>query len=258
MGMFYRQAYSRIMALRATSAGSWAILVCTLFAAALGNPPSWITLVGGCAVFVWMATAPGTIMSYFAGMNWKLNWRMTQGSTIPTPWSVVRLARTMGAPIPCQVQVVASDQLNAATDGTTLFMTSAMERESLTRSGENIIAHELGHVKSGHPRKRTQVVIAVAVVSLLFGAPFLAVHEIMSAVMGVLAFLTLMALVSPLASRQMEYDADAEAAVVGGRTAMIAALLWLAPSEKWDLESDSHPSIQARVQRLRDAADLPD
>ena len=39
-------------------------------------------------------------------------------------WSVVRLARMMNSPIPREVQISASNELNAATDDFTLFITS--------------------------------------------------------------------------------------------------------------------------------------
>ena len=112
------------------------------------------------------------------------------------------------------------------------------------------IAHELAHAAGHHSTKTLAVVAALAVIACLFGAPFSAIHYLATAAMGALAFLTLTAFVFRLVSRQMEYDADAKAATVFGPGAMIATLQFLVPSEQWGLESDSHPSIRARVRRL--------
>ena len=131
-----------------------------------------------------------------------------------------------------------------------MFITSGMERELFTSRSETIIAHELAHAEFRHSPKTLAAVTALAVVACVLGAPFSAIHDLAAAVMGTLAFLTLTAFVLPLVSRRMEYDADAKAATVFGSRAMIATLQSLVPSEKWDLESDSHPSIQARVRRL--------
>ncbi|MDE2837610.1 MAG: M48 family metalloprotease [Chloroflexota bacterium] len=163
---------------------------------------------------------------------------------------MVGLARMMNSPIPREVQVSASNKLNAATDGFTLFITSGMERELLTSTGETTIAHELAHAQYHHSSKTSAVLAALVGVACLIGAPFSVLHILAAAVMGTLAFLTLTAFVLPLISRRMEYDADAKAAAVFGLGAMIATLQSLVPSEKWDLESDSHPSIRARVRRL--------
>ena len=156
----------------------------------------------------------------------------------------------MNSPIPREVQVIASSKLNAATDGFTLVITSGLERELLTSTGQTIIAHELAHAGYRHSVKTLVAVAALGVVACLPGAPFTAIHDWAAAVMGTLAFLTLMAFVLPLISRQMEYDADAKAATVFGPRAVITTLQSLVPSDKWDLESDSHPSVRARVRRL--------
>ncbi len=255
MSMFSRQAYPRIMALRATSAGSWAILVSTLFAAALSSPPSWVVLVGACAFLVWIATAPCAISSFFVGMKRNLREQFARTRTTYVPWDVVRLAKKMNAPIPRQLKVITSNRTNAGTDGFTLLITSAMERELLTSAGKAVIAHELAHAKSRHSLKKALVVVVAGTVAWLFGEQFWALHEAIGIIMGVAAFLTLISFASPLVSRRMEYDADALASAVVGSRTMATTLQSLVPSERWDIESDSHPSIQARVQRLRRIGD---
>ena len=249
MGMYSPSTYARIIALRATNIASLGTWMCVVYLAPF-NPPGFAVLVGACALLIWIVTTPCAIRSFLPGIKQNFRLRFARKQTTYTPWSVVRLARMMNSPIPREVQVSASSKLNAATDDFTLFMTSGLERELLTSIGETTIAHELAHAEYRHSFKTLVAVVALAVVACLLGAPFSAIHDLAAAVMGMLAFLTLTAFVSPLISRQMEYDADAKAATVFGPRAMITTLQSLVPSEKWDLESDSHPSIRARVRRL--------
>ena len=119
-----------------------------------------------------------------------------------------------------------------------------------TSIGEAILAHELAHAKLGHFIKHLLAVAAVTNVSWLFAAQLSALGDATGAVVGVLAFITLQAFLIPLVSRKMEYDADALAVKVVEPSAMIEALKTVVPRERWELESDSHPSVRARIQKL--------
>ncbi len=131
------------MALRTVSAGSLLVVMCALLTAPF-IPPSLTPVVAGCAL-TWMLTAPMVTALSVTSIKLDLRSLFARTRTTYTPWIVVRLAKRMGAPVPRKVQVVTSDRLNAATNGITLFITSAMEPELLTRTGEGAIAHELAH-----------------------------------------------------------------------------------------------------------------
>lgn len=254
MSMYSPSTYAWIIALRATNIASLGTWMCMVLLAPF-NPPSFAVLVGACALLIWVVTTPCAVRSFLPSIKQNFRLRFARKQTTYTPWNVVRLARMMNSPIPREMQISASNKLNAATDDFTLFITSGMERELLTNIGATTLAHELAHAQYRHSSKTLAAMAALAVLACLIGAPFSAIHELAAAVMVILAFLTLTAFVWPLISRKMEYDADAKASAVFGPRAMIATLQSLVPRERWDLESDSHPSIRARVRRLGGTSD---
>ena len=247
--MFTQQAYTWLTALRAISAVSLIVLICALLAEPY-NPLTLTTAVAVCTL-TWMLTAPWVAILYVAGIKLNLDWLLARKWTRRTPPSLARLSRAMGAPLPRRTKLVAIDKANAATDGTTLFITRGFEPYLGTSVGEAVLAHELAHMKSGHGLKHSLLIGAVLFSSWQFGAQFWAFHDVIGVAMGGFAFLTLGAFLFPLASRRMEYDADALACRVVEPAVMISALEILVPAERWVLESDSHPSVKARIQRLQ-------
>ena len=147
--------------------------------------------------------------------------------------------------------MVAIDKPNAGINGTTLFITTGFEPYIGTNFGEAILAHELAHAKLRHFIKHALVVVGIATVSLVFTGQISALDDVTGLVVCVSAFTTLLAFVSPLVLRKMEYEADALAVKVVEPSAMIGALKAMVPAEEWDHESDSHPSVKARIQRLQ-------
>ena len=63
--------------------------------------------------------------------------------------------------------------------------------------------------------------------------------------------LTIWPLFMPLLSRRLEYKADAQAANVVGVAKMSLSLRVLTERSRWNLELDSHPSIQRRLDNLK-------
>ena len=246
MNKFSHATYRWVTGLRATSAGSLIALVGVLYAT------SHVTFDFSAAVvilaFIWMSTAPTVTMLHIAG--YRFNLRLLTARKVEAPPGLESIAKELDVPIPRTVKVFKSDKPNAMTNGTVLFISTAMEPYLTTGDGRGILAHELAHVKQRHPTKSVLMLLAVGTVSMLFGARFSATHEAVVAVMSALAFLTLLAFVFPLVSRRMEYDADAMACEIVGAEAMIGALKAIVPNESRGLESDSHPSIQARIQRI--------
>jgi STE24 endopeptidase len=139
---------------------------------------------------------------------------------------------------------------------------------------EAVLAHELGHYKLRHQRKRLVAGAALslagfAVLARLVGAPWF--YEGLGA--GTPAprvGLVLFALVAPVflfllrplltaISRRHEYEADAFAAAQGGAPAMASALLKLSghnastltPDPLHSAFHDTHPPVPLRIARLR-------
>ncbi len=180
-----------------------------------------------------------------------LRWSLARPQPRPSPPRLARLAKALGAPILSPTKVVDIDKPNAWTDGTALFITRGFEPYLETAVGEAILAHELAHAKLQHRTTYLLLFAAVFSISLLFGVQFSAFSDALVVAMTHFAFFTLGAFVVPLASRRMEHDADALACKVVEREILIRALKFLKPIERWGLESDSHPSVEARIHRLR-------
>ena len=214
-------------------------------------------LVVVCAA-VWMLTAPCSIAPFMVSILRRLRWSLARPQPRPSPPSLARLAKALGTPILSPTMVVDIDKPNAWTDGTTLFITRGFEPFLETADGEAILAHELAHAKLQHPIKYGLLLMAVAFISLLFGVQFSAFHDALAVAMTLFAFLTLGALVFPVASRRMEHDANAEACKVVDPAVLIRAIKALKPREQWGLESDSHPSVEARIHRIRSLQQVQD
>ena len=207
-------------------------------------------LVVVCAA-VWMLTAPCSIAPFMVSILRRLRWSLARPQPRPSPPSLARLAKALGTLILSPTMVVDIDKPNAWTDGTTLFITRGFEPFLETADGEAILAHELAHAKLKHRTKHLQLFGIVFFISLLFGVQFSAFHDALAVAMTLFTFFTLGAFVFPLASRSMEYDADALACKVVEPDTLIRALKALRPKERWGLESDTHPSLEARIHRLQ-------
>ena len=251
MDMFTHTTFSKVMALRAVSAASLILVMCAFFAASY--IPSSMALAVAVAgfTFMWVITAPVITVHYVYGIAPNLRWLLARKRRLSALPGLRRLAERMDAPLPRRIELVAADKPNAGTDGTTLSITTGFVPYLRTSVGEASLAHELAHAKLHHPIKRLLAVAALCFVSWQFGALFTEIHTVTGTVVSLSAFFTLQALVFPLISRKMEYDADSLAIKVVKPSAMIGALKTLVPTERWDLESDSHPSVRARIQRLR-------
>ena len=247
--MFTQQAYTWVNRVRAISISSLIFVICSLLVEPY-NPLKLTTAVAVCTL-IWMLTAPGVAMCYITGMRPDFRWFLARKKTRQTSPILVRLSKEIGVPPPNQTKLVTMDKLNAATDGTTLFITTGFEPYIWTSLGEAVMAHELAHIKLRHNVKYGIVFATVLSISVLFGGYFMEYHNLIGTAMGVLAFLTIGSFVFPLASRHMEYEADALASKTVGPAAVVSALMAVVPAERRGLESDTHPSVRARIQRLR-------
>ena len=249
MSMSTSRTYILVTLLRAICAGSLVFVIGSLFAEPYIAMP--VNVVVAIFAGVWMLTMPWVFLQSISSCKPNLRWVLARKWTRETPRIVMTLAKEMGVSVPRRTKLVAMDRVNAATNGRTLFITRAFEPYLCTRIGEAILAHELAHMKRQHNDKTMLILLALLLISCLFAAQFAAFHNLIGIVMGVLAFLTLVVFVLPLVSRAMEYEADALASKVVGPAPMIRALETIVPPERLVLESDTHPSTAARIERLR-------
>ena len=254
MNKFPRPAYTWIMRGRAMSASGLAFLLFALLVDEYVPDPSRAYLAIGVTVgaAIWLLTAPSLTLLFFSGLRLEPRLLWARRRPLCTLPALTDIASRMNAPLPNAVKVVSTDKVNARTNGRMLFITRGLVPYLGTSVGEAILAHELAHAKLWHSYKLALVISAVGVLSSLFGAQFWPSHNAVGFVMGAMAFITLLAAAFPLVSRKMEYDADALASEVVGPDAMIVALKFIVSAEDWPLESDSHPSIKARIQRTAD------
>ena len=249
LSVFTYVTYTWVTVLRALSVGSLIFVLGTI----LTEPYITTQMNIAVAAFasIWMLTMPWAIFHSIANCRPNLRLFLARKRARATPLIVKALAKEMGVSVPHRTKLVAMDKVNAATNGTTTFITSAFEPYLYTRIGEAVLAHELAHIKRQHNSKTLLLLLALFFISYVFAAQFAAFPNLIGIIMGVLAFLTLVVFVLPLVSRSMEYEADALASKVVGPAAMISALETLVPNERLVLESDTHPSASARIQRIR-------
>ena len=237
--------------LRALSAGALTlviVLICT---------EPYITIRLGIVFSIiastWIITMPWVFFMSACICKPDIRFILARKRTVESPLFVTAISKELGMRKTPKLKTIAIDKLGASTDGTTIFITNGFEPYLHTKIGRAVIAHELAHIKRKHFVKISAVFTVLFIVSCLFGAQFVELHYLMSLGMGVSAFLTLFAFVIPQISRQMEYQADKLACKVVGSAAMIEALKSVVPTERWGLESDTHPSICARIEKLSTA-----
>ena len=145
------------------------------------------------------------------------------------------------------MKVLPGPHINAAVDGDTLYVTEGLRAGLWTRMAEGVIAHEMGHLAGKH-----HVKMAVTL-WLSFSLIIVTATLIGESSWGVLmaVALTILPVSLPLLSRHLEYDADRRAASVVGTEAMSHALRTIADRPQWSEESDTHPSIERRLAKLR-------
>ena len=242
-----------MMRLRGISACSLLLVLSVLLVGHLIPVPLHPYLALGFSVIsaIWMLTAPLAMFPCVAGIRPSLRYLLARKRSLRTMPILVDIAEGMGASLPKAVKVVKSDKINAGMNAKTLFITEALEPFLWTRMGRAILAHELAHGRRRHTDILSLVLTAVLAISGLFGAQFWPLHNGIGFAMGFLAFLTLLSFALPVASRKMEYDADAIACESVGPKEMIGMLKAIVPFDSRDLETDSHPSIKARIQRLQ-------
>ena len=147
---------------------------------------------------------------------------------------------------PKVMKVLQGSHINAAVDGSTLYVTEGLRACLWTRTAEGIMAHEMAHLSCKHIFKAKVMRIltgcAILVAVAFIGDP---TWQMLLAVA-----LTIVPVTGPLLSRHFEYEADRVAASVVGPETMSQSLRVLAGKSQWSEESDSHPSIEKRLARL--------
>lgn len=253
MPTFSLSQFMWIMRLRAISVGSLLVVLSVLLVGHWIPAPlqPYLVLVVSVAFVTWMLTAPLATFPCIAGFRPSLIHLFARKRSLRTMPSLIAIAEEMGAPLPKVVRVLKSDKINAGVNGNTLFITEALEPLLWTSLGRAILAHELAHSKRHHTYILLVMLTVAFTISWLFGVHFWPIHEGIGFAMGLIALLTIASFILPVASRKMEYDADARASDSIGPDAMIEMLRAIDPFGSRSLEADSHPSTQARIRRLQ-------
>ena len=174
-------------------------------------------------------------------------WRDVRDPSAPVPQLANDLADEFRTRSPKFMQVQPDKEINASVSRNTLHITEGLQACSSTRVWQGVMAHEMAHLAGGHHRwmklNLWLSVCAVSVIVVLIG------EESWPILLGVA--LTVLPVSIPLLARHQEYDADRRAAAVVGADTMTRALETIANESLWKKESDTHPSIEKRLARLR-------
>jgi len=108
------------------------------------------------------------------------------------------------------------------------------------------MAHEVGHITSPFLTIRSAGLFGAAMLMMLLVTPV--VHD--SFMTDVILMSVMYLIIVPL-HWDAEYAADQHACKLYGPERVIATLERLVPSDKFGLDSDSHPSINRRIRRIR-------
>lgn len=203
----------------------------------------------------------------YRGLAW-VNWSLNQGESValeagPLFERAVALARKAGVTL-ARVSLIRTrvpEEANAfATTGDEIGLTESLVKGLTPRELDAVIAHELGHHKSGHLRVDTSNILLW--VYILFAGPLLGwVMARLNAppwtvTLPIAPLLFIMA--QGLLSQRREYAADAGAVeITGDAEGTIAALGRLAKLSRIPVQSGgmmdsilSHPSMETRVLTL--------
>ena len=164
---------------------------------------------------------------------------------VPRP--VVHMTKRFNVQPPKTKVVIEEPTINASVNGTgTLFVTQGLWLHLLTVRVVGIMAHEMAHLSRKHLDQKNWMLCLLAIATLvtvgLIGNVSWSVFAAVS--------LTLTSLFWPIMCRRQEFDADSCAADVVGVDIMVHSIRGLTEGSEWDEETDSHPSVRARMARL--------
>ena len=219
---------------------------------AISNTSGWAWgTMGG--VMVWALLLPFTIGPFvvrFLPSKPSGLWKIARWREEPVPPLAVSLAGKFNTPPPKTMKVEPGSHINAAVMGNILSITEGLRARLCTRTAEGIMAHEMGHLAGRHGAKM-KIALCLTVFCTIVT---IAMIDNYSWAMLVAVPLTFLTMFFPLLWRHLEYDADRRAAEVVGVEAMSYALRRMADQASWGIESDTHPSIEKRLARLRKGA----
>ena len=226
-----------------------ALALAGVFTFAISNVGEWThgILLG---IMVWILLVPFTASRFVARSiptNVTRLWKFTRLREEQVPHFAIDLAKKLGARPPKVMKVLPGSHFNAAVDGNTLYVTEGLKGCLRTRMAVGIIAHEMGHLAGKHGLKMLAMLYLTTFVIMVTVA--LIGESSWSMVLAVA--LTILPVSLPLLSRHLEYDADRRGASVVGTKAMAHTLRTMVDHPEWSRESDTHPSIERRLARLR-------
>ena len=235
--------YRREQLLRALALAGMATFI-------IGEKSSWSYGVLG--LMIWVTLLPFTGSRFVAGfiptdLDLRRLWPPTRPRKRRVPRLAIDFAKRLKARPPKAMKIEPVSEFNAAVDRDTLSVTEGLRAGLWTRAAEGVIAHEMAHLAGKHVLKKNIVscliFCLIAVTVVLIGKDFWGMPIVVS--------LTILPVFYPLLSRHLEYDADERAAAVVGTDTMSHALRTIADRPRWGENSDTHPSIESRLARLR-------
>ena len=227
-----------------------AFLSLIAFAFSQSNGWVWSIYLG---VVIWVATIPVTMSAFMSRslpekfIDIRSLWSGGRSRGVRVPEVVERMAARLGVDPPKSMRVVPGLHLNAWVNKDTLSITEGLRSCLWTPAADGILAHEMAHLSGKDCEKKTW-----ASVGLIFSIILVVVliDNFSWAVWSAVA-LTIWPLFMPLLSRRLEYKADTRAANVVGVDKMSLSLRALDERSRWNLEHDSHPSTQKRLDNLK-------
>ena len=199
---------------------------------------------------LWLLLLPFTIGGFLAGLvptDLRSLWIFTRPREERVPRLAIDFAKRLNARPPKVMKVLPGNHMHAAVDSNTLYVTEGLRARLWTQMAEGVIAHEMGHLAGKHSLKMSVTsyfsVLLIIVTVALIGESSWAIP--------IAVALTIFPVSLPLFSRRMEYNADRHAASVVGMETMSHTLRTIVDRPQWSKESDTHPSIERRLARLR-------
>ena len=217
------------------------------FAVSNGGGWTYGALIG---VLVWVFLLPFTASRFVGRLvptDLRGLWKPIRPREARVPRLAIAFAKRLGARPPKVMKVQPGSDFNASVNGKTLCVTEGLRAGMWTRTAEGIMAHEMAHLAGKHSLKMTAMVYCA--ISLIIVTIALIGETSWGIVLAVA--LTIVPVFFPLLSRHLEYDADKRAATLVGSEEMAHALRTVVDRPQWGVESESHPSIEKRLARLR-------
>ena len=189
----------------------------------------------------------GPCLARLVPADFRRFWRDAKVPSEPIPKVVSDLAECLGTRPPKTMKVSPDEGINASVNRDAMRITEGLRTCPSTFVWLGVMAHEMAHLAGRHHRWMALNCVvslcAVLVLVTLIGEGSWPIW------LGVAC--TVLPVSIPVLARHQEYDADRRAARIVGTDTMTFALEFVADETVRKNESDTHPSIEKRLAKLR-------